>query len=128
MNAKRRRELQTPLPTAKEAQERYRLLDEVIRKERPDGFNIHELESALGMYLIGFHFGWKVLYLVHSKRTVKKYEEILGIKVAEVFEEIGPDAQRTNAHRVMQAVSNFWKAVSGEEKPLLDVDKRTMSD
>lgn len=33
--------------------------------------------------MVGFHFGWKVLYLVHSKRTIKKYEAMLGIKVTE---------------------------------------------
>ena len=62
----------------------------------------------------------------HTK--IKKYEEILGIKVSEVFEPEGPDADRTNAFKIIKAVSNFWKTVSGEEKPPFVVDKRGMSD
>lgn len=123
MPAKKRKPLATPLPTPEEAVERYALMDNAIRRA---DFQIDELESALGMYMIGHHFGWKVLYLVHSKKTVKKYEEILAIKVSEAFPEFGPDADRTNAFQIIQAVSNFWKAVSGDEKPAISVDKRGM--
>jgi hypothetical protein len=119
------RKTKTPAPTPEEALARYALMDKAIRGS---GFQIDELESALGMYMIGFHFGWKVLYLVHSKRTIKKYEALLGIKVTETFPEIGPDADRTNAHKIIETVSNFWKVVSGDEKPSLKIDKRSMSD
>ncbi len=125
MTAKKRKPLATPLPAPEEAIERYALMDAAIRRA---DFQIDELESALGMYMIGHHFGWKVLYLVHSKKTIKKYEEILGIKVSEAFPEFGPDADRTNAFKIIQAVSNFWKAVSGDEKPAIAVDKRGMVD
>ena len=76
--------------------------------------------------MIGFHFGWKVLYLIHTKRTIRKYEAILGCQVKDVFPEIGPDADRTNAYKVIMAASNFWKAVSGKEKPLGVIDKKTL--
>lgn len=115
----------TPLPTAEEAIERYAFMDKVIRQT---GLQIDELESALGMYMIGFHFGWKVLYVIHSKKTIRKYEEILGITVRDVFEEFGPDAARTNAYKITQAVSSFWKMVSGEEKPSIQIDKRSIAD
>src|SRR5690606_1076859 len=38
---------------------------------------LDELESAIGMLRLGHHMGWKVLYMIHSKKTVRKYEEIL---------------------------------------------------
>lgn len=114
----------TPPATPKEAAERYAVMDRVIRQT---GFHIDELESALGMYMVGFHFGWRVLYLVHSKRTIAKYEAILGLKISEVFPEYGPDADRTNAYKVIQSVQNFWKLVSGDEKTTLDIDKRALS-
>ena len=119
------RKLKTPVATHEQVVERYTLMDQAIRK---GGFQIDELESALGMYMIGFHFGWKVLYLIHSKRTIKKYEGILGIKVSEIFPEFGPDADRTNAHKLIQSVSSFWKMVSGEEKPSIQLDKRALID
>jgi hypothetical protein len=118
------RKLKTPVATHEQAAERYALMDQAIRN---GGFQIDELESALGMYMIGFHFGWKVLYLIHSKRTIKKYEGILGIKISEAFPEFGPDADRTNAYMLIQSVSSFWKMVSGEEKPPIQLDKRALS-
>ena len=120
------RKIKTPRPTPDQAVERYSFLDSVIRN--PVDVNLDELESALGMYMIGFHFGWKVLYVIHSKRTIRKYEEVLGITIRESFDEFGPDADRTNAYKVIQAVSSFWKLVSGEEKPAIDVDKRALID
>ena len=115
----------TPRPTPEQAIERYNYLDGVIRQ---DGIQLDELESALGMYMLGFHFGWKVLYVIHSKRTILKYEELLGISVREIFDELGPDADRTNAFKVIQTVSSFWKFVSGDEKSTIQVDKRTLGE
>ncbi len=77
---------------------------------------IDELESAIGMYVLGRHFGWKVLYIVHSKKTVAKYESILGIEVREEFEEEGPYADLSIGYRLAKSFSNFWKVVSGDEK------------
>lgn len=77
---------------------------------------IDELESALGMLRIGHHVGWRVLYLVHSKKTIRKYEEILEIKVRDLFLEEGPSAQRSIGLALAKKASNFWKVVSGEIK------------
>jgi len=109
--AKKKRK--TPLATETEAIERYRLMDHAIREFAGQ---LDEVESALGMYVLGHHVGWKVLHLIHSKRTIKKYEDILGIRVTEIFEAEGPDADRAVVFKLMKDVSNFWKAVSGEEK------------
>ncbi|OIQ90947.1 hypothetical protein GALL_271520 [mine drainage metagenome] len=89
---------------------------------------LDELESAIGMYVLGRHVGWKVLYLVHSKKTIAKYEQILGITVREEFPEIGPEADRSLAFNAVQAVSNFWKVVSGAHKlPISREERRSIS-
>lgn len=90
---------------------RYRFMDEATVRFKG---NLDELESALGMYVIGRHFGWKVLYVLHSKRTIRKYESILGISIREEFPAEGPDADRSIGYRAAQKISNFWKVVSGE--------------
>lgn len=87
-------------------------LDQAI-DDYKDG-TVDELEQALGMYILGRHMGWKVLVLVHNKRTIRKYEEILGISIREEFEEVGPAADRSMGFRIAKTLSNFWKAVSGE--------------
>ena len=77
---------------------------------------LDELESALGMLRMGHHFGWKVLYLIHSKRTIRKYEVILGIKIRDIFPEKGPSSYRSYGLGIAETFSNFWKVAGGEIK------------
>ena len=85
---------------------------------------LDELESALGMLRMGHYWGWKVLYIVHSKRTIRKYETILGIRIRDEFVEVGPSAYRSNGYRIVESLTNFWKAIGGGEK----IENRKMAD
>lgn len=73
-----------------------------------------DLERAIGMLMIGDAYGWRVLTLVHERRTLRKYEEILGIKVREVFPERGPLARKSIGLKLTDKLDNFWKVVKGE--------------
>ena len=72
------------------------------------------LEGAIGAWFTGKELGWKPMYLIHEKRTLKKYEEILGIEFREELPELGRWAHKSIAWKAMERVSNFWKAVKGE--------------
>lgn len=85
---------------------------------------LDDLESALGMLRMGHHWGWKVLYILHSKATIRKYENILKIKVRDVFPEEGPSAYRCAGFRIAQAASNFWKVISGEAPESKRMDRQ----
>lgn len=78
--------------------------------------DLGELESALGLIALGHQFGWKVLAIIHSKATIRKYEEILGINIREEFPEEGPTAMRNTGFRIAKQLGNFWKVVSGDFK------------
>lgn len=73
-----------------------------------------KLESAVGALHLGRHMGWKPLYLLHTRSTVKAYEKILGIEFRNVLDEETKDSPRSVAYIAVQKVSNFWKAVKGE--------------
>jgi len=89
-----------------------------IINERSTDFvgQLDELETAIGMMMIGRLFGWKVLALIHSKRTVRKYEDILGIEIQKMFDPEGPLSSKSNGYAFVRNLGNFWKAVSGEVK------------
>lgn len=74
-----------------------------------------DLEAALGMFLIGRYFGWRALFVMHSKKTVAKYETILGIEVQEAFEPEGPDVNRAPGYQAANSRPSFWRVVSGED-------------
>jgi hypothetical protein len=73
-----------------------------------------QLEAAIGAFMIARHLGWKPLLLIHDKKTLRRYEKILGISFREAFPEVGPLAHKSRAWVLVQKVSNFWKAVSGD--------------
>lgn len=75
-----------------------------------------DLEAALGVLRIGGHLGWRPLVLIHNKRTIRKYEEILNINIREFFPEEGPSWDRSYGYVIAKKIGNFWKAVSGEIK------------
>jgi len=82
-----------------------------------DGFQgeLNDLESAIGMLLIGRHYGWRVLFLIHSPATVRKYTKLLGLKnLRDVLPEVGVLAHRSNAWRLLDDGKNFWKVVRGQ--------------
>jgi len=102
-----------PQIDANEAHALVMRLDEITAKFRGQ---FDELEAAIGMYMLGRLVGWKVLALIHNKRTIRKYEEILGINVREEFDEEGPFADKSIALNVVKKLGTFWKAVNGIEK------------
>jgi hypothetical protein len=102
-----------PQIDANEAHALVMRLDEITAKFRGQ---FDELEAAIGMYMLGRLVGWKVLALIHNKRTIRKYEEILGINVREEFDEEGPFADKSIALNVVKKLGTFWKAVNGVEK------------
>ena len=99
-----RRKRITPLVSKDEAKHRHDLIDEAIHRYQGP---MDELESSIGMYMLARHMGWKVLYMIHTARTIKKYEEILGVTLSDVCEPFGPDAESSNAYKALQTVESF---------------------
>jgi hypothetical protein len=112
--AKPRKPFHIPQLTCKEAHDLIKRIDESTI-EFSGVFD--ELEKAVGMLMIGRLVGWKVLVLIHNKRTIRNYEKILGgINIRDMFPPEGPLAHKSIALEVATKIGNFWKAVSGEVK------------
>lgn len=110
--------------SADRALELYRIEREAFAKFAGD---FDELEAAIGVLHLGDQVGWKPLVLIHNKRTIRKYEEILDIKLREFFPEEGPSAERSLGYKIAKKIGNFWKAVSGDIKDdELKANRRSM--
>ena len=76
--------------------------------------DITQLERAIGCFVIGRQVGWKVMLLVHDRKTIKLYEELLGLDFKRHLKPEGPLAHKSLAWQLVKKVSSFWKAVKGE--------------
>lgn len=95
------------------------IVDKATKKFRG---NLGELETAIGMLAIGRLYGWKVLYLIHIRSTVRKYEKILGINVRELLPETAECTEKSAAYLAVKKLGSFWKAVKGEIKGIRTPD------
>ena len=87
------------------------LMNKAVKKYSGDS---RKLVNAIGYLVIGRNFGWKIMLLMHDRKSIKAYEEILAIDSKAVMPEIGPMAKKSIAWEAVQKVTNFWKAVKGE--------------
>jgi hypothetical protein len=86
-------------------------IDEQVRNYQGD---LTQLERAIGTLIAGRQFGWKVLLLVHDRKTIAKYGEILNVDFQEVLPAEGKFAHKSLGWAAAQKVASFWKAVKGE--------------
>ena len=76
----------------------------------------YPLETALGAVLIGHHYGWRVLKIIHSPATYKKYEQILGVSFEEICPERGPKAKKSLGLKIADRLNSFWAVATGKKK------------
>lgn len=85
--------------------------------------NFDVLESALGALIVGQLIGWRVLTLIHSSRTMKKYQDVLELDFKgklpwdpdqDVMPAEGSFARKSLAYDVSLKVGDFWKVVRGQ--------------
>ena len=80
--------------------------------------NTANLNSAMGMLHLGNRIGWRPLWIMFDKKTIRRNEKILGISFKEVLLEEGDMAYKSVAWTVYKQlkISNFWRVVSGDIK------------
>jgi hypothetical protein len=71
-------------------------------------------ETAIGALFLGIMIGWRPLFIIHSPKTIKRYEKILDIE----FQKILPEtvdflSERSRGYQIAAALDKFWPAVTG---------------
>lgn len=74
------------------------------------------LSAALGAIALGRQYGWRVLKIVHSPATLKKYEAVIGLSYEDICPETTEFSSRNVGFRLYQKVGAFWKVVLGHIK------------
>jgi len=76
--------------------------------------NTDVLASAIGVLMIGRHFGWRPIFIMYGPKTLRKYEKILEIEFQKVLPDVGTLAHKSIAWNIAKKLKSFWKAVKGE--------------
>lgn len=74
------------------------------------------LESALGCYLMGELYGWRVLYMVNSQSHLRAMEKVLGLKFQDICPETTSRSKRCVGIRAASAMGSFWNVIKGSAK------------
>lgn len=93
----------------------YRIANDAI--ESFDGLT-GQLNTAIGMLHVGNRVGWKPLFIMFDKKTIRRSEDILDVKFKELLQPEGDMAHMSVAWKTFKKLkeTNFWKVVSGDIK------------
>lgn len=74
------------------------------------------LADAIGALNLGKIYGWKVLRIIYSPLTYKKYENVIGLEFNKVLPETTNYSKRSYGFQIVQEANKYWQAVSGQFK------------
>ncbi|MCH9693883.1 MAG: hypothetical protein K0U72_05185 [Gammaproteobacteria bacterium] len=72
-----------------------------------------DLQSALGALVLGQHFGWRALRIMHSPKTIRKYDRVLGRKLKDLCPPDTHLADKLLGVRFANKIGAFWDVVTG---------------
>jgi hypothetical protein len=75
--------------------------------------DIVDLSHAIGAARIGHHYGWRVLRLVISQVSYRKYQKILGLDFKESLPELTIYTEKSAGYQLVTKLNNFWDVVKG---------------
>lgn len=74
------------------------------------------LESAIGAYHCGRFYGWRVLFMLHRPKTIKIYEDVLGVYFRDILPEYSIKTHKANVYKILCHLDDFWGIVRGSVK------------
>lgn len=93
----------------------------------PDDTNTRDLgvmESAIGALFVGQMYGVRVLRILHSSSTLRKYEQFLGASFDELLPQHGEFIDRSYAWAFSKSINRYWDLVARKFK--MDSDQKRL--
>lgn len=72
------------------------------------------LSDAVGALVLGQLYGWKAVYMIHSRSSIKRFEEILGLSLRDSMPERTELSSRILGVRLADELGRFWAVVKGD--------------
>lgn len=75
--------------------------------------DLTDLAAALGALDLGRTYGWKVLRIIYSSVTYRKYQKILGLEFKLVLPETTDYSMRSAGFKLVTDSKKFWEVAKG---------------
>lgn len=75
--------------------------------------DLTDLAAALGALDLGRTYGWKVLRIIYSSVTYRKYQKILGLEFKLVLQETTDYSMRSAGFKLVTDSKKFWEVAKG---------------
>lgn len=85
-------------------------VDSVMKDFKGD---IVDLSNAIGALNVGRFYGWRVLRIVISNASYRKYQRILGLEFKNVLPETTSYSKKSAGYNLVVNAGKFWDAVNG---------------
>ncbi|MGV1046889.1 hypothetical protein [Limnohabitans sp.] len=72
------------------------------------------LADSLGALNLGKRYGWRVLRIIYSPMTYRKYQKALGLEFNAVVPEVTPLSERSVGYKIASKIKDYWAAVRRE--------------
>ncbi|MDD5754693.1 MAG: hypothetical protein PHN45_08090 [Methylococcales bacterium] len=72
------------------------------------------LANAIGALNLGKIYGWRVIRIIYSPLTYRKYQKTLNLEFKNVLPEVTDFSKRSKGFQLVSGINKYWKAVSGE--------------
>jgi hypothetical protein len=86
------------------------------------------VEGAVGALFVGQHYGLRILRIIHSSKTLRQYEQFLGVPFEELIPQHGEFIDRSVAWNIVTTARQYWDLVSrrfkmdgGDRRAIVDV-------
>jgi len=83
------------------------------------------LADAIGALNLGKIYGWKVLRIIYSPLTYRKYQKALGLEFNNVLPETTDYSHRSYGFKLVNGINKYWQAVGGQFK--IDYKERRLA-
>jgi hypothetical protein len=74
--------------------------------------DLTDLADSVGALNFGRFYGWKVLSIIYSPLTYRKYQKILGLNFKEVLPEIAEFTERSKGYQLVTTLHDYWQVVN----------------
>ncbi len=88
---------------------------ENMLKESAEAYqgDLRLFQAAVGVFVVGKLYGWRILRIVLAPVSYRKYEKILGIRFREHCQERTALADKSVGLKIADYLGDFWKVAEG---------------